>query len=136
MEIIVGIVSLVLIPFLGLLSSASRPLFQILAIVCAIWLLLGLFTLWGAPDTELLKSGLRFVPREPMTPPPAIQFARNLWLVGLAIGTPLLAIAWLHEQESAMSTVLKIIILIIKVTAFVGGLLAFIDLFVVPRFFS
>ena len=134
MEIIVGIGSLVLIPFLGLLSSASRPLLKILGVVCSVWLLLGLFTLWGAPDTELLKSG-RFVPREPMTTPPQIQFVRNLWLVGLGIGLPLLAIAWVYEQKSVISEVLKIIILTIKVIAFVGGLWAFIDLFVLPRVF-
>ncbi len=135
MEILVGFGSLVVIPFLGILSLLKVRVFPYLAVFCAIWFFVGLLVVGGG-ITPIDKGDIvTREERQSWLALPSISFVQCLWLTGLGIGVPLLIITWLYENTK-VSKLLKAIKAITTIAAFAGGLFSFIKLFIIPKLFS
>jgi hypothetical protein len=135
MDILVGFGSLVVIPFLGILNMFKVRAFPYLSGFLAVWLILGALIVGGGVTPINKGDIIMHDERQVWFDRPEVDFINKLWLVGLALGLPLLIITGLYEHSNNVATVLKQIKKIATVTSFVGSLLAFIKLFIIPLFF-
>ena len=134
LDLLVAFVSLVVIPFLGVLSALKKKVFAPFATILAVWFFLGLLAV-AAPMATHPKGAM-----PPPTPEeirtyestPYFKFVVRLWAAGLAIGLPLLGITWLHEHRNLSKWVQRLSDLI-SILTFLSGAYVFVTRFVIPR---
>lgn len=136
MDIIVGFGSLVIIPFLGILNLLKVRAFPYLAAFLALWLFLGLLIIGGGVTPIDRYDFVTPEERAAWFALPAINFVQRLWLVGLALGVPLLIITGFYEHFKRVSNLLKLIKAIATITTFIGSVFSFIKFVIIPRFFG
>lgn len=135
-QITVGFGSLVIIPFIGLLNLLRRiGVFPILATFLGLWLFVGPLLIRGGVTPIGPGDVIWPEDRKAWFALPTVNFILHLWLAGFAIGLPLLGITGLYEYTDHPSKLLRLIKNVMTVIGFVGGLVAFIKVVIIPHMF-
>ncbi len=111
LALVVGFMSLLLLPSLGLAGLFRQRMTPVLSVVVFVWLLGGAWAL-----SAQWHAGLT-----------ADRFLR-LWLVGLTLGAGLLFVARLRERRKTWRWV-RFVMAAMTIAVFVKALLAYVDTF-------
>lgn len=132
-KVIVGFGSLVLIPFLGILSLVKTRVFPYLLGFLIFWLLAGAMAITGGITPIEQGDFVTYEEQQTWLNSAFVKYTRTIWLTGLVIGAPLLAITWAFEHR-LLSKGLKFLLSLIKIIAAAISFWAFLKLFVLSRF--
>ncbi len=126
---IVGFVSLVAFPLLGLLSALKVRVMPYVATLLALWTILGLGIVGGG-ITPIGKGDI-VTPQERIAwlENPDVMRVRVVWGVGIAVGGGLLLTIVVFEKLS-QKRYYMIAWAIVKMVTFISGLAAFIRLYI------
>lgn len=132
LDVVAGFGSFVVIPFLGALTVFKIRVFPILATFCVVWFILGVFLIGGGVTP--VGPGDIVTPEDRVAwfATPWVRWVSLIWLTGLAISIPLLAISWAHEHRH-LSRAVRLISDVISIVTLVAGIWSFVKYVVLPR---
>lgn len=126
---IVGFVSLVAFPLLGLLSALKIRVTPYLATLFALWTVAGLVIVGGGITPMGKRDIVTAVERTAWLENPVVMRVQVVWGVGIAVGGGLLLTTVVFEKLS-QKRYYKIAWAILKTVTFITGLAAFLRLYI------
>lgn len=126
---VVGFVSLVAIPLLGILSIFKLRITPFLISLLVVWLLVGLFVVGGGITPMGRFDIVTREDRKAWLENPIVVQIEYIWGVGIAIGIGLLLTVLVFEKWSS-SRYYKIMWALIKIGGFIISFYTFIRLYV------